>query len=179
LKPDQQLLTTGRFGNEHFFAPRRVRACTDCLDAVGLRAEGAHDSRTLDGAGNLITSFVKTNSDSGPTSVTVSNSHKVRLTAEGEHSDGLQKLWMTVSGHCRGTGTVQNIGYGLPTSGNAIPSNTTPTRFSFSEEISIAGQCNAGSLDLSVIATATSAPTTGIFGGGPATSSTQPAQFNK
>jgi len=132
-----------------------------------------------DGAGNVITSFVKTNSDSGPTNVSVSNSHQIRLTAEAEHKDGLQKLSMTVSGHCRGDGTVQNIGFGFPASGNAIPSNTTPTRFSFSEQISIAGQCNAGSLDLSVTATATSAPTTGIFGGGPATSSTQPAQFNK
>ena len=85
-----------------------------------------------DGGGNLITSFVKTSSDSGPTSVTVSNSHKIRLTAEAEHSYGLQKLWMTVSGHCRGTNTLQNIGYGLPTSGNAIPPNTTPKKFSFS-----------------------------------------------
>ncbi|HEU5258702.1 MAG TPA: hypothetical protein VFU28_22095 [Vicinamibacterales bacterium] len=131
-----------------------------------------------DGAGNLVTSFVKTNSDSGPTKVIVSNSHQIRLTAEAEHKDGLQKLSMAVSGHCGEDGTVQNIGFGFPASGNAIPSNTTPTRFSFSEQISIAGQCDAGSLDLSVTATATSAPTTGILGGGgPATSWTQPAQF--
>ena len=64
-------------------------------------------------AGN-VNRFTKTNSDSGPTSITVSGSDVINLTAEAEHKDGLQALSITVSGTCSGPSTVQNIGFGLP-----------------------------------------------------------------
>jgi hypothetical protein len=101
------------------------------------------------------------------------------LTAEAEHKDGLQALSITVSGNCFGPSTVQNIGFGLPASGNAIPAGTTPSPFSFSASLGTVSTTCPGTLNLDISATATSAPTSGLFSGGPATSSTQPAQIKK
>jgi hypothetical protein len=129
-------------------------------------------------AGN-VNRFTKTNSDSGPTSITVSGSDVINLTAEAEHKDGLQALSIIVSGTCSGPSTVQNIGFGLPASGNAIPAGSTPSPFSFSDSLGTVAATCPGTLNLDISATATSAPTSGLFSGGPATSSTQPAQLKK
>lgn len=137
-----------------------------------------------DGFGNLVDRLDVTNKDSGASrTLIVSSSHTIIATAEAEFKDGLQGLWIEGDFTCfdpgtgTGTGSVQQGGFLAPTHGNAISGNQTPPRFSFTETFSIA--CGKPGYTLSLRAGARSVPTTGLFGGGPATSWTQPAVFRK
>ena len=152
-----------------------------CAPAVRMTVE------QRDGTGNVVQRFDVTNTDSEPTTFTVSSSNIIWITATAEHKDGLQRLWIEGEFKCFDpVGSSQPGGVGVsqtgtllvpPPTGNAIPANATPTRFSFTENFPIA--CNRAGYEMSLRAGATSSPTTGIFGGGPATSWTQPALFRK
>ena len=140
-----------------------------------------------DARGGVIQRFDVTSTDTGPRTFNVSSSDVIRVTATAEHRDGLQRLWIEGEENCfdpvgssvpGGVGTSQSgLLLAPPPSGNAIPANTTPTRFSFTADFSV--NCNRAGYDMSLRAGAPSLPVTGLFGGGPATAFTQPALFSK
>jgi len=153
-----------------------------CAPAVRMTVE------QRDAQGTVLRRFDVTNKDSGPTGFSVNGSDVILVTAEAKFDDGLQRLWIEGDFNCFdpvGSNPPGGVGVSQqgtllapPPTGNAIPVNTMPAQYSFTQTFPIA--CAQAGYEMSLRAGATSVPTTTIFGpAGPATSWTQPAVFKK
>jgi len=134
-----------------------------------------------DAVGTLVRRSTVSNTDTGPLSFTVGVNDTISATADAEFKNGLTRLWIEADYTCRsqgsGAATIQNGGFLIPSpSGNAIPSNQTPSRFSFTDSIRIVSVCNQQEMRLNLRAGATTVATSA---GGPATSWTQSAVIQK
>jgi hypothetical protein len=110
-----------------------------------------------DGAGNLINSYLfKPSNTKDVTIKNIQPSHTFNAFVTAEYSEGLEEVYIVVSGSCYGPGVNSQIGYSIPPTGNAIPPGQNPTKFSFNDKIGTT--CNRPNLTLNASAVAVGAP---------------------
>jgi len=141
---------------------------TAALIAQGCGPKVTMNVQVQDAQGR-VQNFTVTNSDSGPTSISVALSDSVTVTSSATYSAGLQSVWVEGSRAC----PQQSNTFVEPPSGNAIPPGTSPTSFSFAANLGAFNCDYPGHVYLDAAATGNA--TTGLFGGGPSTNRTQKA----
>lgn len=113
-----------------------------------------------DGAGNLIQRSIVKADD--PRDLVISRfqpSHTLEATVEAEFRDGLERVWISFSARCwEEGGQVQTPGSAIPGSGNAIPLNQHPTKFSFVQALRVADSCTQPRMEYRVRAHCISLP---------------------
>jgi hypothetical protein len=134
-----------------------------------------------DKSNKVVDNFVVDNMTTDPPRLNVKAFDTILVTAEAEFRNGLESLWIEGESHCfeptdlntpympklseRGTLLL------IPSqTGNAIPLNTTPARFSFTEKFPVT--CKKLGYRILLRAGAKTVETTGIFGSKPVISRT-------